>query len=111
MPKKDSGLVYPSNTDVSKRKPFKNSDGSVSTVRSFSIGTDRGEVLLSGMKARRGQVYPQSQNEAIKDYKRTGKHLGVYKDPSYATEAGISLHNREQKRVEASSTKRKAKKK
>ncbi len=107
MPKKDSGLIERPNMDVSKRKPFKNKDGSVSTVRSFSVGTDKGEVLLPQMKARRGQNYPQSQEAAIKDYNRTGKHLGVYKDSAYATEAAISLHEREAKRVKKTSKKKK----
>jgi len=85
--------------NVSKRKPFKNKDGSLSTVRSMSFSTEKGEVLVPTIKARRGQTYPISERQAIDDYKRTGKHLGIYKDSSYATEASISLHEKEARRV------------
>jgi hypothetical protein len=88
-----SGMVEPGNIDLENRPVVKNQDGSKSTELSFSIGTDKGEVLLpqiiNGKKV--------SKQEAIDHYKNTGEHLGIFKDAKTATKYAESLHNRREK--------------
>ena len=68
--------------------PVKNRDGSSSTVRTISVGTDRGEVLIPTVV--NGRVV--SNDEAVKRYRRTGEHFGIYKSVGEANRAGEALH-------------------
>ena len=92
----DDTPVEEGNIDLNNRPTVKNSDGSISTVRSMSVGTDRGEVLIP-------TVHPQGyvmsdDDDAIKHWQKTGQHLGIYKSPAAATRAG--------KRISAGQAKR-----
>jgi hypothetical protein len=77
--------------DIDNRKILRNPDGSVSTESSISIGTDQGEVLIptviNGVRV--------SEEEAIQHYRKTGEHLGIFKDIKSANEYADQLHNRQ----------------
>jgi len=82
------GLVEQGNIDTSKRKVLKNPDGSFSTESSFSIGIDGGEVLLPSVV----NGVRLSTDDAVKHYKKTGEHLGVFSTPQDADAYAQKLH-------------------
>ncbi len=89
------GLLIPGNIDVGGIVPVNNPDGSVSTVYTASFGTDNGEVLVP--RVVNGRVV--SNQEALAEYRRTGKHLGIFDNPDNADAYAESLHKSEERRV------------
>lgn len=86
------GLVTPGNIDLTQRvNPLTwNPDGSYSTLRSSSFGTDQGEVLVPTVVNR--QIVPDQQ--ALAQYQQTGQHLGVFRSPDDADRYGQYIHQR-----------------
>ena len=86
------------NIDLTKWKVrHKNSDGSVSTIKSFSFSDDSGLEILVPSFAPNGRKLTESQ--AINQYYATGKHLGKFRNPSDATTYAEWLHNQEAKKL------------
>ncbi len=85
-----NGLKERGNIDLAKQPSVDNPFvGGKSTVWSMSIGTDKGEVLISRVTPE-GKV--MTEDEAIKYYEKTGKHLGVFDTPEAATKYAKQLH-------------------
>jgi diguanylate cyclase (GGDEF)-like protein len=83
------GQIEPGNIDLAHRPRVKNPDGSISTVRSMSVGIDGREVLLPTV-SEDGRIMPDS--EAVAQYRKTGRHLGIFRDPASATAYAERLH-------------------
>jgi hypothetical protein len=84
-----AGQVEPGNIDLNARPVVKNADGTISTVRSTSVNIDGQEVLIPTVSDD-GKIL--SVDDAVKQYKATGKHLGKFDTPENATAYAESLH-------------------
>lgn len=92
-----SGLVAPGNIDLANRQIVHNADGSISTELSFSIGTDKGEVLIPQVV--NGHMLTEKQ--AIAHYNRTGENLGTFTNVQAADAYAQVLHEKQGKRYNA----------
>jgi len=90
-----AGMLEPGNIQLEGRPQVKNPDGSISTVRSMGVNIDGREILIPTVV--NGKVV--SNDEAIAHYKKTGEHLGIFKNPKASTDYAIKLHNEEAKRI------------
>lgn len=86
------GMVEAGNIDLNNRPVYFGDDGTYGTERSFSIGTDKGEVLIPQIV--NGKLV--SQAEAIAHYQQTGENLGTFTDAGAADAYATQLHQRNQ---------------
>lgn len=89
------GMVKEGNIDLNARPRIKNPDGSISTVRSISIGTDAGEIIIPTTSADGKRIL--SDKEAIQQFRDTGQHLGIFDNPDDATAYAKALHESQAK--------------
>ena len=76
--------------DLGNRPVIRNRDGSISTVRSISIGEDGREILLPTVRT--GLPRAMTNHEAVDWYHRTGEHLGKFNSPEDATVRAKQIH-------------------
>jgi hypothetical protein len=93
----DPGLLELGNIDMSNRPRVTNADGSVSTVRSIGVNVGGKEVLIPTVVGNR----VVSNADAIAEYKRTGKHLGVFDTPEHSDQYAQKLHESEAAKLDA----------
>ncbi len=91
LPGVQPGLLAPGNLDILNRKVAHLRDGAIATVKSFSIGTDKGEVLLPSVI--NGQIV--STEKAIEHFNRTGENLGLFKNVAAANRYAEALHRQQ----------------
>ena len=91
-PSVPAGMIAPGNIDLNNRPVYFGNDGTYGTERSFSIGTDRGEVLIPQIVG--GRLL--SQQDAIRHYQQTGENLGTFSSPAAADAYAERVHNRDQ---------------
>lgn len=96
------GQLAPGNIDMNTRPRVKNADGSISTVRSMGVNIDGKEVLIPTVSDD-GRV--MSDQEAIKQYRDTGKHLGIFKDVAASDAFAEKLHNSEAAKLNSPTSK------
>lgn len=79
----------PGNINLATRPVVKNPDGTISTIKSISVNIDNNEILIPTVTPE-GVII--SDEEAIDLYRRTGKHLGIFRTPENATKYAKQLH-------------------
>lgn len=89
-----NGVIEQGNIDLNKRPVVNNSDGTISTVRSMGVNIDGEEVLIPTVSDA-GKIL--SDDEAIKLYKKTGKHLGKFTSPEASDRYAEQLHKDQEK--------------
>lgn len=82
----------PGNIDLTKRPQHKNPDGSVSTVRSMSFSEGGPEILVPTIA---DDGTPLSEDQAIKLYHDTGRHLGKFETVAEANAYARRLHEQQ----------------
>lgn len=96
-PGKSLGQYGRGNIDLYNRPQYRNPDGSISTVRSISIGTDDGEVLIPTIGVdSKGIPVSWTDDEAIDHYYKTGEHLGKFRSIDDADRYAEQLHEQQE---------------
>lgn len=85
-----AGMIRAGNIDLQSRPIVHNEDGSLSSVRSMSFNDGPNREVLVPTVSDDGRIV--SNQEAVNQYRRTGRHLGVFTDPMSADDYANRLH-------------------
>jgi len=91
----DPNLLAPGNIDLFRQPKVVNPDGSISTVDSLSVNLDGQEVLLPTVTPDGRHFTGTAQQvteQAIDEYRKTGRHLGIFRTPEAASAYAERLH-------------------
>lgn len=88
------GMLLPGNIDLAHRPIVRNKNGSISTVRSISVGVNGRTFLLPTVVGDR----VVSNRQAIRHFERTGEHLGVFSNWRDADRYAARLHRQQARR-------------
>lgn len=94
-------MLEAGNIDLANRPKIKNPDGSTSTVFSMGVNVGGKEILIPGVGD--GSTYPLRKlttQESVQQYKKTGKHLGVFANPEASDAYAGTLHEDQAKALE-----------
>lgn len=88
---------YKGTVDLYSRPKVKNEDGSISTVRSMSVGiTDekgKNREMLIPTVSKEGKI--MTPDEALQYARSTGEHMGIYKNVREANKAAQAIHDQQ----------------
>ncbi len=88
---KAQGMVEQGNIDLSKRPIVRRADGSISTLSSMSFKDEDGKEVLIPMIGSDGKI--MTVGESVKEYHKTGKHLGKFESVEDANAYAEVLHS------------------
>jgi len=90
-------LLEKGNIDTAVRPTVVHPDGSVSTVYTMGTTDKDGKVVNLPMVSDDGRM--MTEDEAIQQYQKTGKHLGKFSTPAAADKAAELLHQQQAKQI------------
>lgn len=88
------GMIKEGNIDLASRPVVHLPDGSIATVRSIGVNIGGKEYLLPTV-SQDGRLL--SNDEAVDEFKRTGKYLGIFDSPEASDRYAEALHNQQDK--------------
>lgn len=91
-PSQISGLFQMGNINPYNRPNVKNRDGSVSTVRTMSYGTDAGETLVPTVSDE-GKI--MQSRDAMRYWQQKGQNFGTFQTPEDADAYAQMLHEQQ----------------
>lgn len=92
-PAKTPGMAETGNINLFEQPRVPNADGSTSTIDSLSVNIDGKEVLLPTVTPDgRHFTGPTATEQAVAEYTRTGRHLGIFETPEQANKFAQQLH-------------------
>lgn len=87
------GVVTPGTVDLYAQPEVPNPDGTKSTVDSIGVNIDGKEYLLPTVTPDgRHFTGPNAAEQAVQEFYKTGRHLGVYDSPLSSDLAADTIH-------------------
>jgi hypothetical protein len=92
-PEPKVNILEKGNIDLFHRPIYNRPDGGIETVFSTSVNFDGKEVLIPQIDMQGNKLTIQ---QAIEEYKKSGRHLGVFSNPEDATRYAKWLHKQQE---------------